>query len=308
MIRKEYTSIIPFLNGANDMVLICKLKRRLSAFIARIGYKSLLFILTPYGILNYIINAKRIFKCPMSLITNLFNPLWVLVFSTLVVRRIKMKTEEYFWCESLLNRLRFIAPDWSSLYIYFHIWLANDYEKIVKPMGKVVVDVGAHIGLFTLRVITTYRSNLVIAIEPNPKNLNLLYANILLNGVKDRVRVIKACAGRSKGKKRLFLHEESGRSSILPLSSNYITVDEVRLDEELNGIKIDFVKIDVDGGELEVIDGLRNKIKEDRPILVIEVSKQNLASILDYFERLGYKARFTAYGKENFHITALPLI
>lgn len=213
---------------------------------------------------------------------------------------------EYFWCISLLNRVRFIASDWSSLYIYFHIWLANDYEKIVKPMNKVVVDVGAHIGLFTLRAIITYKSDLVVAVEPNPENLNLLYANILLNRVKDRVRIVKACAGRSRGKKKLFISEESGRSSVLPLSGNYIIVDEVRLDEELDGLDVDFVKVDVEGAELDVIDGLRNKIRENHPIMVIEVNEQNLASLLNYVKGLGYQTRIRAYGRQNFHVIALP--
>ncbi|MCS7109570.1 MAG: hypothetical protein NZ903_02115, partial [Candidatus Micrarchaeota archaeon] len=124
-------------------------------FIARIGLKKILLLpFVPYGVLNYVINAKYFFKPFKGLLTNLFNPLWILVFSTLVIERLKVKTRKYFLCTSLLNRVKFIISDWSSLYIYFHIWLANDYEKIVKPTGKVIVDIGAHIGLFTLRAIT----------------------------------------------------------------------------------------------------------------------------------------------------------
>jgi len=90
-----------------------------------------------------------------------------------------------------------------------------------------------------------------------------------------------------------------GNSGCYTLSSNAQAGTPVRvsrLDEELQGIQVDFVKIDVEGAELAVLQGARNLLEQYKPLVQIEMNglSQSLhgvaeARIRGFLEGLGYK-------------------
>jgi FkbM family methyltransferase len=181
-------------------------------------------------------------------------------------------------------------------YIYYHIWISRDYEKFVKPKG-VVVDCGAHIGLFTLRCLKSLDAAFVVAIEPNPLNARLLRINLLMNGV-DKFLLIEAAAGSfSSDEVKLFLDDLSSRSSVVRETAKHISVKQVRLDDVASILTqcIDFIKIDVEGAELEVLRGASELIKRDKPVLVIETGNENLLKVIEllkeHYRRI-YVSRF----------------
>ena len=138
--------------------------------------------------------------------------------------------------------------------------------------GDVFLDVGANVGYFSVlaarRVGNTGR---VIAFEPHPEALAVLRQAVSVNGVAGTVEVVEAAAGRETGRVRLFLSVDSVLSTTDPSRSparehfgfpRSIDVRQVAIDEWLAARsdlvpRIRAIKIDVEGTELQVLEGMR---------------------------------------------------
>jgi FkbM family methyltransferase len=173
--------------------------------------------------------------------------------------------------------------------------------------GMTVVDVGAHHGYFTLLASKLVGDKgKVFAFEPDPESYATLVKNIELNGYKNIAPLQKAVSDRS-GKATLFQYDGSGVDSLLApehrsmgsRSHKSVVVDCISLDEffEENKLAIDVIKIDVEGSEVLVLQGMK-KILETSNELKIFI-EFNLDFLLEagiapqeYFDQLtgsGYK-------------------
>jgi FkbM family methyltransferase len=154
-------------------------------------------------------------------------------------------------------------------YVQDHILLYGNYEintiallkKILKP-GDTFLDVGGHVGQYALEAAQIVGSSgKVISIEPNPRTFSYLLKNIRLNGFGTIIPILGA-ASNSIGLVGMQLPPDNnwGTSREAPNVENieYYTI-AIRLDEllhQLNVTKIDVMKIDVEGAELKVLEGL----------------------------------------------------
>jgi FkbM family methyltransferase len=162
------------------------------------------------------------------------------------------------------------------------------------------IDVGANIGTHTLygawRVGPTGN---VIAFEPTPAIFELLQRSIRLAGLGDICRCTNVAISSSEGLATLHVSSNSGHNSLYPLGEEEKTTLPVRtatLDQVLLGTKrIDVVKIDVAGAELEVLAGMKDTLAHHRDIvLLVEYSVLHLGRIgVDSSE---WFARFFANG------------
>jgi FkbM family methyltransferase len=154
--------------------------------------------------------------------------------------------------------------------------IAAIFNRYVKP-GMTVVDIGANIGYLTMFLASLVEpSGLVIAVEPNPENIRLLEASRRVNGF-EQVMVIQAAAGRQTGLLALNVSHSNGVTGDLPASLNAILTSRpvpcFALDIILpKNRRIDLIKIDVEGAELNALIGLSEMIDRDRPIIVSEFS------------------------------------
>lgn len=149
--------------------------------------------------------------------------------------------------------------------------LAHDYERFFRvKRGDVVIDAGAHIGLFTLSIAD--RAGTIVAIEPEPKNLRALRYNIKLRNL-DNVLIIEKALWNFRAKFPLYLGRTSLAHSLIQnlASSRSIEVDADTLDNIVFGIglqKIDFVKLDIEGAEVEALEGAKQMLKRTSKIVV----------------------------------------
>lgn len=140
--------------------------------------------------------------------------------------------------------------------------------------GELVVDVGAHIGTYTLRAARAGAR--VISFEPNPETARVLRENLRLNGFLD-VDVRQLALGAEQGVAELHIPPTYiGRSSILrsgPSDQKHVIRVE-RLDDELGQLltPIDWLKIDVEGFELQVLGGAIKTLHRTRKI-ILEVDR-----------------------------------
>jgi FkbM family methyltransferase len=149
----------------------------------------------------------------------------------------------------------------------------------VKP-GDVFVDIGANVGVMALLAATIVgASGRVIAIEPEPENLQMLYRGIILNGLANidvwpfaasNGRSVFALGGLSNG------HiEEAGRSTATAAGAKL--VQTVRLDDLLGDLpRLDCVKIDIEGHEPAATEGFWKNISKHRPTLIVEWNPRTL--------------------------------
>lgn len=185
--------------------------------------------------------------------------------------------------------------------------------------GQTVYDVGAFIGLFTMFFACAVGENgKVIAFEPNPGLCIKIKENLLLNNFHN-VKVMQLALGREKKREILaFPSTIPGVGSIEEhekiriLNQRGATTVEVEVNTVDNLIatkkipKPNFIKIDVQGAELDVLIGARSTIKTCKPKLLIEVHYipyvnwkiKNLQRIVDFLIENGYSLYHIESGKK----------
>lgn len=175
-----------------------------------------------------------------------------------------------------------------SEFLQAHLYLYGSYElpsvrfirRVVKP-GDVVVDVGAQIGYITLAMATLAPGKVIVhAFEPEPLNIQRLRNNIALNPGVD-VRIVEKAVSDSNGAIRLYLSKDhnAGTHSTISggtnVSDDYVEIPAVTLDtyvRDQNIAALRLMKIDVEGGEYEVIKGAHETLTSLRPIVLMELS------------------------------------
>jgi len=151
--------------------------------------------------------------------------------------------------------------------------------------GQTVLDVGAHVGQYTLLASGIVgQAGRVIAFEPHPVLGRVLRRNVARAGCQN-VTVLPVALGRAPGPGTLVLHppDNFGGSSLRPDDASAqdarAPVEVTTLDEALDrlgGPPVDLAKLDVEGAELDVIDGARGTLAANPGIvLIVEFLRHN---------------------------------
>ncbi|MGY5151490.1 MAG: FkbM family methyltransferase [Candidatus Nitrosopumilus sp. bin_6a] len=146
----------------------------------------------------------------------------------------------------------------------------TDLVKKEVHKGDVVVDIGANIGYYTIMFAKLVgNSGKVFAFEPDPTNYELLKKNIEINGFTNVILEQKALSDNPE-KMMLSLNNENTAGHHLDFknenSINSIEVDVLSLDDYFSdkNIEINFIKMDVEGAESNVIKGMSNTLKTSK--------------------------------------------
>ncbi len=166
------------------------------------------------------------------------------------------------------------------------------FKKIVRP-DTIVIEIGANVGSQTVLLSRLAGENgIVYAFEPQHIIFQNLCANLALNGIKNAKAYPYAC-GKSNG--TIFVppvnYEISGNFGGISMDESIgEKVKLIALDEWLCIEKsISLIKIDVEGMEQQVINGLSQTIKIHKPILFIENDRiEKSQSLIETLWNLGY--------------------
>ena len=143
-------------------------------------------------------------------------------------------------------------------------------KKIIEE-GMTVVDIGAHIGYYTLIAANLVgEKGKVYAFEPEPENYSLLVKNIEINGYKNVVPVKKAVSNKI-GTTKLFLGT-AALHSIIDSEGNKksIEVQTTTLDDFFNkNEKIDVIKIDAEGAEYMIFQGMSKILRDNNDVIIL---------------------------------------
>lgn len=146
------------------------------------------------------------------------------------------------------------------------------FKKIVKE-GMTVVDIGAHIGYYTLLAANLVgESGRVYAFEPDPNNYALLVKNIRSNSYNNVVPVQKAVSN-NVGTTKLFLSPENTGDHRIYNSHDErysIEIETVTLDEYLKDKenRIDMIKMDIQGAEMAALQGMMEILNKNDDIKI----------------------------------------
>ncbi len=188
------------------------------------------------------------------------------------------------------------------------------------PPGGGFVDIGAHVGYLTIiaaRLVGP--SGSAVAIEPVAANAAAIRRNAALNDLAN-VRVIEAAADARSGEAELITVADTIWTRLAsvgehPLQSARSVVRTVALDDLLDSGELasipDVVKIDVEGAEIDVVDGMRRTLAHGRTSIICEMHGKNerFAALMDelglYVTNLdGPEPIATAFGGD--HALAQP--
>lgn len=201
-------------------------------------------------------------------------------------------------------------------------FIQKNFRRYVEPMLPVsepelyllrqmsfrsVLDVGANVGVYS--VWLSRISNRIWSFEPLDYPLHVLRVLSLPN-----VKVMPFALGDKSGKQSIFIPRSVGRSEhpLASLSQTEFadfkdveakTIEVRRFDDlqsEISAKDIDFVKIDVEGFELQVLRGMSELIRGQHPLFLIEIEARHNKSYQEVFEFLstfGYRPFYTKDGK-----------
>ncbi len=191
----------------------------------------------------------------------------------------------------------------------FPLWIGHEYEpqtsKIFKNFissGDIVMDIGANIGYFTLlaaRLVGQYGK--VLAFEPVPYFLELICSSARLNNLTN-ITAFQMALSDTPGEGHIFLDKKNlGLAS--PVSNNVIDLSEslqvkyttIDIFCEENGIKPNFVKIDVQGYELKVLRGAIKLLQRGNAKLYFEFWPRGINNAGDMPEEIFYLLEATGY-------------
>lgn len=168
-------------------------------------------------------------------------------------------------------------------------------EKL-KP--RIAIDVGAHMGSYSLILSKTCEK--VVALEPQEAVRRVLLRNLRLNRVNN-VHVLPYAVSSVSGISAEIVGAGGSAKVLLGKGTiTTITVDDV-VKKFFPDKGPDFIKIDVEGHELEVLKGALKTLNERKPLLLVEVWEHNNINVRRLLEKARYRV-IDGHGLTNFEL------
>jgi FkbM family methyltransferase len=183
------------------------------------------------------------------------------------------------------------------------VFLNNNYFQFFDiPKNGTVIDAGANLGSFVLLAAQKLNNTgKIYAIEPDNDNFEILSENIKINGFKN-IEIIKKGLWSNCETKEFFISHRPGEHTIVSNhDENFKQIDKTtiecitldRLAVDLNIKQIDFIKMDIEGAEIEAIEGSKNVLQMKGINWVVEAlhlvdGEPTYKKLLPVFKSNGY--------------------
>jgi len=171
-------------------------------------------------------------------------------------------------------------------------WFREISETDDSPV-KSVIDVGAHVGIFSLYASRHFRQAVIFAVEPSPENYELLLQNLSANRSKN-ITPLRAAISDNDGVASFWMSNSSlGGSTVNASNGEPLEVQCYRLDTLLPkfgpGAGL-LLKIDVESAEVRALRGATETLNRSETV-IIEVDKSNQESVITLLSRSGFQMR-----------------
>lgn len=158
----------------------------------------------------------------------------------------------------------------TDLPTFYQVFINNDYNIKFEENSNIILDAGANIGLFSIKMKNQFPDSKIICIEPDTENFNVLqknlsfYNNIFFenNGLWHRDTKLRVYDKFNKGKWGIVVEEDENNGTINSLSINSII-------QKYNLEYIDILKIDIETSEKQLFSGnYKNWIPKVKTIVI----------------------------------------
>ena len=148
----------------------------------------------------------------------------------------------------------------TDLMAFTHVWMIQEYsdDNFSINNDDVIIDVGAHIGLFALFASQFCKNGKIFCYEPIKENYKILIENIEMNQIQN-IFPNNLAVTKKTSRVKIFLNDDQSGHSMFIQNKNFVEVDSKSLSDIFidNGIKeCDFLKLDCEGAEYEIIESL----------------------------------------------------
>lgn len=200
------------------------------------------------------------------------------------------------------------GEDWIPNQVFWRGWQGYEPEVTaafyqLATKSKVIIDVGAHVGFFSVLAGVVNPSTEVYAFEPLQRVYERLDRNVSLNKLNN-VKCFLSALGSEEGEQEFYFPDEhapvssSLRSDVLLESLGervkHVTVPVMTLDGVVDRFdipKVDLIKLDTERTEHEVLAGSRETLRRDKPDIICEIwpDANNAAEFESLLKPLGYR-------------------
>jgi len=184
-----------------------------------------------------------------------------------------------------INGVRYFLPDTEveTLFVLLPQYEKHVWRYLRPTKGQVFIDVGAHVGKYAMQVAPIVgKEGLVIALEPDLNNYEALLRSIELNSLENIVP-FNVAAWHDNCRLKLYNAVVSIYHSVkIDAGSGWVVVEARTIDsivDELGVEHVDWVKIDVEDAEVEVLRGLEKTLLRHRPNIILEIQYRNMDAI-----------------------------
>lgn len=204
---------------------------------------------------------------------------------------------------------------------YTYHYKNNEYEpysikilrKYIKP-NKFFIDIGSHVGYYSLLANNQDKKCKIICVEPVPYNYKVLIRNLKLNNVK-AITYNVAISDRNLNNSYFYISEasDSGGLTSHPRAKtiNKIKIKTRTIDEISKYLPVSLIKIDTEGNELKVFQGMTQTIKNNPNMCILfefnltclKKTIKDPRLLINYILSLGYKINFI--NEENGQISTV---
>ena len=165
-------------------------------------------------------------------------------------------------------------------------------KKLIKSPKPRIVEVGANIGNHVVWYARYLGAERIYPVEPNPDALTILNQNIDANGIRAKIdtRGMGFGAGKGAGTFRTQTDNADNLGATRLVEDATGGIETRTLDALIGEDRVDFIKIDAEGMELDVLEGAAALIARDRPVIWVEVLRENMLGFAQtWCRKAGYR-------------------
>mgnify|MGYP001608676553 FL=1 len=155
-----------------------------------------------------------------------------------------------------------------------NVWLVEEYSgsNFRINANDVIIDIGAHVGLFTLYASQYCKNGTIFCFEPVDENYDILVDNITQNNLKN-VKPFKSAVSKSESTITIYRNKDEAGHSMFSFTSHALKVDSISLKKIIDENSVNqcnLIKIDCEGAEYEIIESLPLEYFKKISKLIIE--------------------------------------
>jgi FkbM family methyltransferase len=202
---------------------------------------------------------------------------------------------EVLWSQSMGGW--FVPENEAAIECMLHMESYEPVEWVAPEEGGVFLDIGAFVGWHSIRAGRVVGSSgRVISLEPDPINRKQLEANLALNAISN-CRIFQLAAWSNTGEELGWYTEKSPDCCRVDEEGHSASVRTTTIDDLLDDLhldRLDWIKMDIEGAEIEALRGAEKTLRHYRPKLFVEVH-DTVAGVKDLLTRYGYSIEKEAY-------------